>query len=277
MRHLYLTIVCFSFLVNSVFAQSTQDTLPTQVVTAQPPVTPVQPTTTPQVVTSSQPISYSGGYGHFFTGPAWIEPTDLINHLQSPEVFGPSLKWTSTSITTGGEGFAELHRLLIGGGGFGLIVQNMEADNGTVRFAFGGGYAKVGYALLQNPRYFLSFLAGFGGGVMYVGIENNSDDTPVFFSSNEPVFPNEEQDYFRGYLLYDLAISNKMIATTIKPNSRNFGGFMLGLDLGATIGIPVDTWRDDFGTVSGIPSPGTVVSPYLRLTIGGGGFRTHAQ
>ena len=50
---------------------------------------------------------------------------------------------------------------------------------------------------------------------------------------------------------------------------------MLGLDLGATIGIPIDTWRDDFGPVSGIPSPGTVVSPYLRLTLGGGGFRKH--
>ena len=50
---------------------------------------------------------------------------------------------------------------------------------------------------------------------------------------------------------------------------------MFGLDLGATIALPVDTWRDDVGTVTGIPSPGSFVSPYLRLTIGGGGFRKH--
>ena len=110
---------------------------------------------------------------------------------------------------------------------------------------------------------------------MYVGIENTSDQTPIYFSSNDPVLPRGDEDYFRGYLLYDLAVNNKFIATKINQSSRKFGGLMFGLDLGATIALPVDTWRDDVGTVTGIPSPGSFVSPYLRLTIGGGGFRKH--
>ena len=260
---------------NNAFGQATQDSMPSTPAPTPPP-TAEQPTTgnhPPE--TPPKPISYSGGFGHFFTGPAWIQPQDLVDHLQSPEVFGSSFNWDNLAITTGFEGMAELHNLLVGGGGFGLLVQNMTADSGTVRFGFAGGYAKVGYVLTQNPRYFLSFTAGFGGGAMYVGIENLSEETPVYFSSQIPVFPGGDKDYFRGILLYDLALNNKLIATYISPNARKFGGFMLGLDLGATIGIPIDTWRDDSGSVSGIPSPGTVISPYLRLTMGGGGFRKH--
>jgi hypothetical protein len=272
MRYLFVAFYCFIITTSNAFAQTSLDSLPPQPLTPTQPVAQAKPTTPSP---SARPVSYSGGFGHFFTGPAWIQPQDLIDHLQSPEVFGSSFNWDNLAITTGAEGMAEIHNLLVGGGGFGLLVQNMSADSGTVRFAFGGGYAKVGYVLMQNPRYFLSFTAGFGGGAMYVGIENLSEETPVYFSSQTPVSAGEDKDYFRGYLLYDLAINNKLIATYISPNARKFGGLMLGLDLGATIGIPVDTWRDDFGAVSGIPSPGTVVSPYLRLTIGGGGFRKH--
>lgn len=218
-------------------------------------------------------VSYSGGYGHFFTGLAWITPDDLVNHLGSPEVFGSSFKWNNTAITAGAEGYAELHRLLVGFGAFGMLVEDMEADSGTARFAHGGALVKVGYAIYQNPKYFLSLTAGFGGGLMYVGIDNESSQTPIYFSSNEPVFPRQDQDYYRGYLMYELAVGNKFIATTVYPGSKRFGGFMIGLDLGATFGFPVDTWRDDNSSVTGIPNPGTAISPFIRLTIGGGGFR----
>ena len=228
-----------------------------------------------QPAQAAKATDFSGGYGHFFTGVGWIEPADLVSHLQGSEVMGSTFAWDNVAINTGVEGFAEIHRLLVGGGGFGLITQNMESDRGVVRFGFGGGYAKIGYVVYQQPRYFASLMAGFGGGVMYVGIENTSDQTPIYFISNSPVLPHGDEDYFRGYLLYDLALNNKFIATRINQASRKFGGLMFGLDLGASIGIPVDTWRDDYGKVTGIPSPGTFVSPYLRLTVGGGGFRKH--
>jgi len=221
-------------------------------------------------------ISYSGGYGHFFTGIAWVNPSDLVNHLRSPEVFGSSLKWNNMGVTAGAEGYAELHRLLIGFGAFGMMVQDMEADSGTTRFAHGGALVKVGYAIYQNPKYFLSVMAGFGGGLLYVGIDNESSQTPIYFSSNEPVLPRKDQDYYRGYVMYDLAIGNKFIATTVSPNSKRYSGFMIGLDLGATFGFPVDTWRDDNSSVTGIPNPGNIFSPFIRLTIGGGGFRKQA-
>src|SRR6187431_914723 len=229
MRYVLVVICCFLMTANNAFGQATQDSMPSTPAPTPPP-TAEQPTTgnhPPE--TPPKPISYSGGFGHFFTGPAWIPPQDLVDHLQSPEVFGSSFNWDNLAITTGFEGMAELHNLLVGGGGFGLLVQNMTADSGTVRFGFAGGYAKVGYVLTQNPRYFLSFTAGFGGGAMYVGIENLSEETPVYFSSQIPVFPGGDKDYFRGILLYDLALNNKLIATYISPNARKFGGFMLGL------------------------------------------------
>ena len=223
----------------------------------------------------SQQSDYSGGYGHFFTGPALFTPNDLIDHIQKPEVLGSSFNWDDAAIMTGVEGAAEIHRLIVGGGGFGLLFPNMVADSGEIRFAYGGGHLKVGYVIHQTPKYFLSLSTGFGGGAMYVGMENNSKSTPVYFSSNHPVFPRGTEDYFIGYLMYDLSVGNKFIATSVDPNSNRSGGFMLGLDLGATINVPVGDWYDDDGSISGIPSPGTVISPYLRLTIGGGGFKRH--
>ncbi|MDZ4749311.1 MAG: hypothetical protein SH808_12555 [Saprospiraceae bacterium] len=272
MKNAYLILSLFLLVSGHALSQYAQDTVPPQ------PAPPPQPAQGTQAVPATQPqktIDYSGGYGYFFTGLSWIEPADLVSHLQSPEVFGSAFNWDNLAINTGFEGFAEIHRLLVGGGGFGSITQNMESDLGVLRFAFGGGYAKVGYVVYQQPRYFASLMAGFGGGVMYVGIENTSDQTPIYFSSNNPVFPRGDEDYFRGFLLYDLAVNNKFIATKINQSSRKFGGLMVGLDLGATIALPVDTWRDDEGAVTGIPSPGSFVSPYLRLTIGGGGFRKH--
>ena len=217
-------------------------------------------------------ISYSGGYGHFFTGPAWANPKDLIDHLGSPDVMGASFKWNNSGFTVGAEGYAELHRLLVGFGGFGMTVSDMEADSGTVRFAHGGGLVRAGYAIFQKPKYFLSLIAGFGGGITYVGIDNTSD-SPVYFSSTEPIAPGNDKEYYRAYLMYDLTLGNKLIATKVYPNSRRFGGFMVGLDLGATFGFPIDIWRDDNSSVTGIPSPGTIISPFIRLTVGGGGFR----
>jgi hypothetical protein len=264
MKNIFVLFSFYLLAATCAYSQTSQDTT-------------VMPQTAKPVV-AEQPMKatdYSGGYGHFFTGVGWIEPADLVSHLQSAEVFGSSFVWDNVAINTGIEGYAEIHRLLVGGGGFGLIVQNVESDRGVMRFGFGGGYAKVGYVVFQQPRYFASLMAGFGGGAMYVGIENTTNNTPIYFSSNNPVLPNGDEDYFRGYLLYDLAVNNKFIATKINQNSRKFGGLMFGLDLGATLALPVDTWRDDVGKVTGIPSPGSFVSPYLRLTIGGGGFRKH--
>lgn len=272
MKKLLLSFTMLLSISGLMYSQTPDSIAPTVAPTVAQPTQGTQGT---QPMETFKATDFSGGYGHFFTGVGWIEPADLVSHLQEPDVLGATFSWDNVAINTGIEGYAEIHRLLVGGGGFGLLTQNMDADNGVLRFGFGGGYAKVGYVVYQQPRFFSSLMAGFGGGVMYVGIENTSDQTPIYFSSNTPVLPKGDEDYFRGYLLYDLAVNNKFIATQINQNSRKFGGLMFGLDAGATIGIPVDTWRDDSGSVTGIPSPGTFVSPYLRLTIGGGGFRKH--
>ena len=225
---------------------------------------------------TSQSTGYSGGFGHFFTGPAWLEPTKLIDHFKSPEVLGPTFQWHEIGIHTGGEGFAEFNRLLIGGGGFGTVLPVMESDIGRVRFGQGGGYVKVGYVLHQTDYYFLSLGTGFGGGATYTGVKNTSENRDVFFDDDQPIRPGQEEDYFMGYLLYDFSIANKFLASGSKKNKQKIGGFMLGLDLGATLTIPVDDWRTDYNETVDAPSPGTIFSPYLRLTIGGGGFRKHA-
>src|SRR6187402_1896510 len=159
MKHTILSLISLFLLSGYVQAQVPQDS-----VQSQPVAVPAQAAAVPQTATMPKPLSYSGGYGHFFTGMGWMEPTDLISHLQSDDVFGPTFAWDKTGINTGVEGFAEIHNLIIGGGGYALYVENIESERGVTRFSFGGGYAKVGYVAYQKPRYFMSVNAGFGGG-----------------------------------------------------------------------------------------------------------------
>ena len=225
-------------------------------------------------VSIAQSSLYKGGYGHFMIGPGWLIHNEFSDYLQQPDVLGTSLRWRNTGVGAGGEGFAELRGFLLGGGAYGLLMPSMRADSGTAWIGLGGGYFKTGYVAMQNGRSFLAITAAFGAGGIAAQIKNNSKATPIYFDPDAPIPARREETYGLAFTMFDVGLSYKVISSGINAEERGrYSGFMFGIDAGASIGLRMDEWRNEDGTTGRINAPGDYVSPYIRLTIGGGGFR----
>jgi len=227
---------------------------------------------------SSQSSLYHGGYGHFGVGPAWFSSDDFTQYLQQPEVLGPSFNWNGLGISMGAEGFAEIRGLLLGGGGYGLAMPSQSTDSSTIWSGLGGGYFKTGYVFLQTGRQFAAIMGGFGGGALGVNIKNNSYYTNINFDPRNPIEPNREEGYYLAYAIFDIGLSYKVVASSPHGEQQGrYGGFMFGLDLGGWFGVRMDEWRHDGTATSNITSPDNYFSPYIRITVGGGGFKRPAN
>jgi hypothetical protein len=222
----------------------------------------------------SQSSQFKGGYGHFMIGPGWFTPDEYVDYLRQPQVMGTSLDWRSMGIHVGGEGFAEIRGLLLGGGGYGLMLPSMRADSATAWVFSGGGYFKTGYVPYQTGRQFLAITAAFGAGGIGTNIKNNSKGRPLHFDPEDPVDPGKERSYGIAFALFDVGLSYKVVSSGEGDEMRGrYSGFMFGIDAGASIGLRMDEWRDKHGAIGRIDTPDDYVSPYIRITIGGGGFR----
>jgi len=225
-------------------------------------------------VVRSQPVESKGGFGHFFTGPAWLGTGGLQDQLRHPDVLGPSLDWSSGGVMTGGEGAAKIRRLIIGGGGFGVLMPRMHADSGSARMVFGGGYFRIGVVMAEAERHFITINGGIGGGGLAMELRNRSKTQWMAFDEENPLPPGFKEEYALAYVLYDINAGIKYLAAIGRNEKRHSrAGFMIGLNIGTAIGIPVTDWTTDAVESSGAASPGNLVCPYVRITIGGGGFR----
>ncbi len=222
----------------------------------------------------SQSSLYTGGYGHFGVGPAWFHDDAFTHYLSQPTILGPSFTWNSLGYSAGGEGYAEIRGLLLGGGGYGLALPSQSGDSATIWTGMGAGYFKTGYIFFQNGRQFAAVMGGFGGGALGVDIKNNSYYTDIAFDPRDPIRPGQDKGYYLAYALFDFNLSYKVVASSPRGEQQGrYGGFMFGIDVGSTFGIRMDEWRHDGEATSNITSPDNYYSPYVRITIGGGGFK----
>jgi len=226
----------------------------------------------------SQSSLYNGGYGHIGVGPGWYESEDFTRYLQKPGILGPSLNWNSLGYSAGAEGYAEIRGLLLGGGGYGLALPSQSTDSSSMWTGMGAAYFKTGYVFFQNGRQFAALMGGFGGGALGVNIKNNSYETDIAFDPQDPIRPGQEKGYYLAYALFDFSLNYKVVASNpAAEHQGRYSGFMFGIDIGSTFGVRMDEWRHDGNATSNIPSPDDYFSPYLRITIGGGGFKRPAD
>lgn len=235
--------------------------------------------------TSDEKIT--GGFGHFFIGPGFIQAKKINDYLKKPDVLGSSYSPSTMAYSIGGEGGAVLNRFIIGGGGFGMFSPSYSTDSARTMTGMGGGYFKIGYIFYQRTNTFMYGYASFGGSGYSLQITNIGDSAPVNFNRKYPLQPGKKETYSFGGLLFDLGVSVKTITISEKStDSRKWGGFMLGVDLGCFVTMPISDWNtsgngnnngnnnnDVNHAVVGPPSPTSIFSPYIRLTLGGGGFK----
>lgn len=211
----------------------------------------------------------SGGFGHFFQGPSYFMPNKLVDYLESPAVLNAPIS-LRMGTTSGGEGAALLGSFLVGGGGF---VQNSArhlTDSTRMQLSIGGGYFKFGYALVRCNHNLVYVYSGLGWGAMELRLENFSKDSGIRFDDDAAIAPGYRRQYELNLNYYDIGLSFKRIATSRK---KTYGGFMFGIDLGAFITQSTSEWyTSNDEIISGPPEPRMGLNPYVRITIGGGGF-----
>lgn len=211
----------------------------------------------------------SGGFGHFFQGPSYYMPGSLVNYLESPEVLNAPIS-ARAGTTSGGEGAALLNNFLVGGGGFAETSSRHLTDSTRMQLSIGGGYFKFGYALVSCNHNLVYVYSGLGWGAMELRLENFSKDSGIRFDDDAPIAPGFRRQYQLNLNYYDLGISFKRIATSRR---KTYGGFMFGIDMGAFITQSTSEWYTTSDEIiSGPPEPRMGFNPYLRITIGGGGF-----
>lgn len=224
------------------------------------------------LITSAQEqtTSYtSGGFGHFFQGPSYYMPKNLVDYLESPEVLGAPIS-NRMGTTSGGEGAALLGKFLVGGGGFAQTSARHVTDSTRMQLSMGGGYFKFGYALINCNHNLVYAYGGLGWGAMELKLENFSKDSGIRFDNNAPIVVGYRRTYDLNLNYYDIGFSFKRIATSKK---RTYGGFMFGIDIGTFITQSTSEWYTTSDEViSGPPEPRMGLDPYIRITIGGGGF-----
>lgn len=213
----------------------------------------------------------AGGFGHFYTGPAFLQMGNLREYLERPDVMNVNLPVRPGTIS-GGEGAALLGRFILGGGGFGQTIFRETTDSARVNVYMGGGYFKFGYVCMFRSGNFGYAYGGIGWGGVNVHVENLTDETQINFNHQSPLSPGFKGDYSLSTNFYDIGFSYKKIFMS-GDNADGDGGFMVGLDLGCMFALPSGDWESDKDTVvSGPPVTPGFFNPYLRVTIGGGGF-----
>lgn len=213
----------------------------------------------------------SGGFGHFFVGPAFFQLGDLQPYLEGAAILGtPFSRQMGTII--GGEGTSLMGRFLIGGGGYGTAYQPVSSSDARVSMGMGAGYLKVGYLLFSRPNHLLYVSTGLGGAGMGIDINNLDVESGIPFNEQAPLAKGQQESYGLGGFLFDPSVGYKLLVGYPDEGETGIGGLMIGFDAGLNMMMPVAEWDANGAIVTGPPVPGMIMAPYVRITIGGGGF-----
>ncbi len=164
---------------------------------------------------------------------------------------GLSDQMPAGGIALGGGGGGYLGRVHIGGEGGSFLGKDVGG---------GGGWFRLGYLFPLGNNFLIMPVGMIGGGGLSFRIRERGAGVPFnqIGTATLPVRSLEAGGPITGGAL---------------EVQKNFGGFVLGLSVGYLSGLRWGDWETEEGVkVSGAPriTPGI---PYLRLQIGGGGWR----
>jgi len=223
--------------------------------------------------TSAQlPAQYMrGGFGYGFFGPVYNLSPTVQNDLKVPSLLGDGLQLNGLSILAGGGGYGLLNNnILIGGSGFSYKISD-ATQRGQANFSIGGGFVNFGYLHIAKNSMMAFPYFGIGACGMDLRIKNDTPDD-IFVLGSVTIEPGENKNFNSAAIGLEMGYAIKLLAFSIDKYGSN-GGFMVGLQIGTYFFSGIDNWHEK-NTDDVIPvfSRPYVFSPYLRLTVGGGGF-----
>jgi hypothetical protein len=213
-------------------------------------------------------VSQSGGFGHFSAGWTGSGFGHLDENLSAPALMGPvNLSRTGVFIGGGGFGLAGKH-LLLGGKGFAADFGSIRTERGTAKASQGWGFFNFGY-LHELPGEIWSYaFCGLGGGGAGVQLSNSSGHTWDF--GEFEIRDGQSASIGTGGMGIDFGLGVQKFF----PDSR--GGFKVGLELGASLGMTSERWNSAniYAENLGYWNPQML---YFALCIGGGAINQNAS
>ncbi len=197
-------------------------------------------------------LSAAGGFGYWMVGYGQGELGDVASYLRDAGYPVPG----NGGILNGGEGYALVGRLLVGGGGFGISLQSTTSPSYNAEASVGGGYFSFGYALFNTRNVLLFPSLGIGGSGITVKVSEAKGGSFSDLLRDPPVSLTLENGGF--FLKGGLTLAYR------------YAFFLVGLNLGAgyTLGAG---WSVNGNTSTGYPTYNQPVF-WGTLVIGGGGW-----
>jgi len=102
----------------------------------------------------------AGGFGYWMVGYGYGELGDVASYLKDAGYPVPG----NGGILSGGEGYALIGNLVIGGGGFRITLQSATSSQYNSSASIGAGYFSFGYTLFNSNNILIFPTLGIGGG-----------------------------------------------------------------------------------------------------------------
>lgn len=208
-----------------------------------------------------------GGGGGFNIGYGYMDVSDL-------QVFTPAgtPQFREDHLLMGGEGHAFLGNFVIGGGGMGLIGDQVKTDSLSISLGGGMGTFDIGYLIINGNKLKFFPMLGIGGNGYGLSIARNEDVSV----SEVAARPAREINISTGGVVLDISLNlNAVPMLEYDPEDDSYGGFMTGLKIGYLLGFPSSDWGFAGGDVIGGPRFGLNMV-YAKLVLGGFGFDARA-
>ncbi|HEY0745025.1 MAG TPA: hypothetical protein VGD40_26350 [Chryseosolibacter sp.] len=216
-----------------------------------------------------------GGFGHAYFGTAMNISPEIQNDLSTSSLLGSDLQLNRLGVFGGGGGYGVFGRLLLGGSGLGYRVADATSQ-GQATLSLGGGFVNLGYIATLRENVMTFPYIGIGGKGMNLRVKNDTDQP--FLIGNRSVAPGRELKLNSGGISFEAGYAVKVFTFFLnEPGSRHHG-FIVGLQAGTYIFAGLEDWHIE-SSQDMVPSFSKAYSfsPYIRLTIGGGGFKVLDQ
>lgn len=210
----------------------------------------------------------TGGFGHFSAGWTGSGFGDLDENLSVPNLMGPvNMGRTGVYIGGGGYGIAGKH-LLLGGKGFAADFGNTRTEQGNAKASQGWGFFNCGYIMEAPGEMWAYAFGGIGGGGATVQLSNSSGHTWDFGPFE--IRDGQSASIGTGGMGLDFGVGLQ------KFFPDNKGGFKVGLELGACVGMSSQRWNSAnvYAGNLGYWNPQMI---YFTLCIGGGAINQNAS
>ncbi len=197
-------------------------------------------------------LGAGGGFGYWMVGYGQGDLGEVASYLRDAGYPVPQ----RGGYLSGGEGYALIGNLVIGGGGFGLTLQGATSPGYNSGATIGSGYFSFGYAIFNAHNLLVFPSLGIGGGGITVKVREAKGGSFSDLLRDPPVNLTLENGgpFIKGGLTV----------------AYRYAFFLIGLNLGAgyTLG---SVWEVNGNTSTGYP---TYRQPVFwgTLVIGGGGW-----